>query len=401
MIKTFQSMGSSSWADDDEIDTPTTYAAKPAPAAAPIREEVVIEEEERRDEPARNSGRQYDDHEAGGRGGRGRRNSGDNYEHKQREKLPVPDHGPFKSYVGNLPYSMSEDDLADYFEGCTVTDVRIPIDYSSGRPKGFAYIEFGDRESLVRALEYDGKTIDKRAIRVDVAGEKKSGGRDGAFFQKRDGGDRYGDRGGNDRYNDRGGNDRFNDRSGGRGDNYGDRRGGDRYNRDGDDRRAPRTEREHAAPAASAGPVERPKLSLLPRTKSKEEADNAAAASRANPFGDAKPRDERAVKPAADRAPRQDVKTGDRQQGGGRGGRGDKAAGGRGDKGGRGDGKPTRSDGEWTRGGASVEEKKAPKAKPAKSEKKPVEAPVFKPAAQQTKTVNAFSALGGDDSDSD
>ncbi|KAH9191411.1 hypothetical protein AeNC1_006613 [Aphanomyces euteiches] len=368
MIKSFQSMGSSSWADDDELDEQPTAYAKPA---APIHEEHVIEEEPREEQappPSRGNSRYNDEYE-GGRGGRGRRNSGEY--HEKREKLPVPEVGPFKSYVGNLPYSISEDELAEFFAGCNVTDVRIPIDYHSNRPKGFAYMEFADRDSLIHALEFDGKKINQRAIRVDVAGEKKGGRQDSAFFQKRDNYAREDRHQRDDRYQRE-----------------------DRYHREDrrDDRRAEHDQSGHQDEA----PVERRKLALAPRSKSKDETD-APASRPSNIFGNAKPRDERNVKPVADR-PRQEAPKDQREQGNRRG---DK----RGDKGGRGDGKQSRADGDWGRGNAAAsaapQEKKAPKAKAAKAEREPAKAAVFKPAPTTTKTVNAFSALGGDDSDSD
>ncbi|RHZ01717.1 hypothetical protein DYB37_004810 [Aphanomyces astaci] len=325
------------------------------------------------------------------------------------------------SYVGNLPYSVQEDDLADFFAGCAIKEIRIPIDYNTNRPKGFAYVEFEDRNSLVHALEFDGKvylptelyTVNQRAIRVDVAGERKGGRQDNGFFQKRDGGggDRYAreDRGG-DRYNNR---DQRDDRGSQRSDgNWGaDRRPRDDHHHH--DRRAPREDTEIDAHTTSTGPAERPKLSLKPRTKSKE--DVAQATRSANVFGDAKPRDERNVKPVADRpAARHDSSDRPQRDGpggrGGRGGRGDRVegAGGRGDKGGRGGGggdvsKPSRSDGDWGRGGAAsaaaaaVVEKKVKKPK---ADKDLTKTAVFKPAAVATKVVNAYSVFNND-SDSD
>ncbi|RHY97762.1 hypothetical protein DYB31_001703 [Aphanomyces astaci] len=386
-----------------------------SPAVAPIREAAIPREEAPRQASPSRGQRHHDDHHDAGHGaGRGRRNSGDNFE--KREKLPVPDYGP---YVGNLPYSVQEDDLADFFAGCAIKEIRIPIDYNTNRPKGFAYVEFEDRNSLVHALEFDGQvylptelyTVNQRAIRVDVAGERKGGRQDNGFFQKRDGGggDRYAreDRGG-DRYNNR---DQRDDRGSQRSDgNWGaDRRPRDDHHHH-HDRRAPREDTEIDAHTTSTGPAERPKLSLKPRTKSKE--DVAQATRSANVFGDAKPRDERNVKPVADRpAARHDSSDRPQRDGsggrGGRGGRGDRVegAGGRGDKGGRGGdvSKPTRSDGDWGRGGAAsaaaaaVVEKKVKKPK---ADKDLTKTAVFKPAAVATKVVNAYSVFNND-SDSD
>ncbi|ETW05716.1 hypothetical protein, variant [Aphanomyces invadans] len=298
-MATFQTLPTSSWADEvDDFEVPVPVAA-PA-AAAPVREVATRVESPRRLTSPRNSRPgQHDDYDAPGHGARGRRYSGDNFD--RRDKLPVPDVGPFKSYVGNLPYAVHPDDLVDLFAGCNIQDIRLPQDHS-GRPKGFAYVEFGDRESLMRALELDGETLNQRTIRVDVAGDRKGGRNDNGFFHKRDGGDRYG----GDRYQreDRYGRD---DRGPQRSDGHW---GADRRRENRGDRRAPRDDIDHQPTA----PAERPKLTLKPRTKSKEDVVEGGARP-ANVFGDAKPRDETKVKASADRPAAMDARleSGDRR----------------------------------------------------------------------------------------
>lgn len=53
------------------------------------------------------------------------------------------------------------------------------INKETGRSKGFGYITFADRESLVTALQANGEEIASRKIRVDVADDMgNSGDRD-------------------------------------------------------------------------------------------------------------------------------------------------------------------------------------------------------------------------------
>ncbi|KDO34287.1 hypothetical protein SPRG_19104 [Saprolegnia parasitica CBS 223.65] len=385
-MSNFASFGATSWADDEAEDH-SAFQAAPA-----RRTEHVIEEEERHHAEPEPRGGRYQEEER-----RPRRDSG---EYQKREPQPIPEYGPFKCYVGNLPYQMNADDIAEFFQGLAVTDVHVVSDRETGRPKGFAYVTFDDRKSLEDALSANGEMIDNRPIRIDVASEKK--GRDTSFGNR--GGDRGFDRPTRD---DRFGGDRYGGRDGGRdgGDRYGQRDGGDRYGqRDGGDRHGGRGGDRYARnDDRREEPKERPKLSLLPRTQSNEAKE---ASQRANIFGDAKPRDESKYlerkKAEADKPKVHDDRDSAR---GGRGGRGEPRAGGRGDKpAGRGDNKPaapTRSDGDWVRGGAAAAvEAKAKPAKKTEAKKQPAKAAVFKPTAASTKVVNNFNVLG-DDSDSD
>lgn len=36
-------------------------------------------------------------------------------EHRPRQQVPVPNHPPFTAYVGNLPFNITEEQLAEYF----------------------------------------------------------------------------------------------------------------------------------------------------------------------------------------------------------------------------------------------------------------------------------------------
>ncbi len=83
---------------------------------------------------------------------------------------------------------MNEDDLADFLGNQdAITDIRFPRDHATDRPKGFAYVEFADREALVQSLELDGTMAGGRALKIDVAVEKERKPRQqsGGFFEKR------------------------------------------------------------------------------------------------------------------------------------------------------------------------------------------------------------------------
>ena len=67
-------------------------------------------------------------------------------------------------------------------------------DVESGRLKGFGYVDFEDRQSLIDALDMNDNMMQNRKIKVDLATNSQrdnAGGRDGGRFGDRRGGDRY------------------------------------------------------------------------------------------------------------------------------------------------------------------------------------------------------------------
>lgn len=113
-----------------------------------------------------------------------------------------------KLYVGNLPFSTTEDSLRSTFSQCgTVSSAKLITDRDTGRSKGFAFVEMStDDEAQAAISKFDGKEFDGRAMRVNEAKpqEPRSGGFGGGGGSRGGfGGDRGGNRGGNrggDRY---------------------------------------------------------------------------------------------------------------------------------------------------------------------------------------------------------
>lgn len=70
-------------------------------------------------------------------------------------------------YVSNVSFDATEDDFHSHFESCgEIENVTIPTLYSSGRPKGFAFIRFVTREGRTKALAMDGSEMVQRTIGV-------------------------------------------------------------------------------------------------------------------------------------------------------------------------------------------------------------------------------------------
>jgi RNA recognition motif-containing protein len=76
-----------------------------------------------------------------------------------------------KLYVGNLPFSSTENDLFNVFsEHGTVTSARVVIDRETGRSKGFAFVEMGSDDEAVRAAQLlNGKQFMGRPLTVNEA----------------------------------------------------------------------------------------------------------------------------------------------------------------------------------------------------------------------------------------
>lgn len=112
-------------------------------------------------------------------------------------------------YVGNMPYSMTEEELKGLFGAYgTVTNARVIMDRDTNRPKGFAFVEMSNDEEAKAAIEaINGTQQGGRALIVNEARPKEERPRREGGFR---GGDRGGFRGGFRGGNDRGG--RFSDR---------------------------------------------------------------------------------------------------------------------------------------------------------------------------------------------
>ncbi|CAL8468599.1 g8139 [Coccomyxa elongata] len=265
---------------------------------------------------------------------------------------PLPDHPPFKVFIGNIPYDATESEMADVFTPLQVVDVHIIKHRDTNKPRG-CFVEFGTRADLEKGLMKDGAVVLGRPIRVDVAEDRpdraqRSGGFGGRSDRDFDGGrDRrrgygFGDGGYED---ERRGGSGFEDRrrgggGGGFADTYGPDRGRPRdggFGRSGydDDEtrggRRPmggpeRTERgyggfsgrheeetggdrwghisrepaqlpvRHTPPVQEAAEpavhTDRPKITLAPRSEEPAPEQPAPApVKKSNPFGDAKPID--------------------------------------------------------------------------------------------------------------
>jgi hypothetical protein len=132
-------------------------------------------------------------------------------------------------YVGNLSWSMTNEDLAALFEQFgTVGSAKILTDKFSGRSKGFAFVEMENAEEAQAAISQLNDTeVQGRKIVVNEAQPKKD---DGGFKKRSFGGGGGGFRGGSGGGGYKGGGGGY--KGGGGGGYKGGNGGGGGYNRD-------------------------------------------------------------------------------------------------------------------------------------------------------------------------
>ncbi|XP_031788379.1 polyadenylate-binding protein 2 isoform X3 [Nasonia vitripennis] len=70
-------------------------------------------------------------------------------------------------YVGNVDYGATAEELEQHFHGCgSINRVTILCNKFDGHPKGFAYIEFAERDSVQTAMAMDDSMFRGRQIKV-------------------------------------------------------------------------------------------------------------------------------------------------------------------------------------------------------------------------------------------
>jgi RNA recognition motif-containing protein len=82
-----------------------------------------------------------------------------------------------KVFVGNLNFDTTSDELQELFApGDEAVQVVLPTDRMSGRPRGFAFVEFTTEEQAAEAIQkFDGFELAGRKLRVNEATDERRG----------------------------------------------------------------------------------------------------------------------------------------------------------------------------------------------------------------------------------
>jgi RNA recognition motif-containing protein len=97
-------------------------------------------------------------------------------------------------YVGNLAFHTTENTLLQTFSSCgTVTEAKLVLDRETGRSRGFAFVSMAtDAEANAAIEQLNGADLDGRALRVNIAEERRPSGGGGGFRGGGGGGPRGG-----------------------------------------------------------------------------------------------------------------------------------------------------------------------------------------------------------------
>jgi len=85
-------------------------------------------------------------------------------------------------YIGSVDYGSTPEELQEHFKSCgQINRITILVDKYSGHPKGFAYVEFADEQSVQNSLLLNGSLFRGRQLKVmqkrtNVPGFLKGGG---------------------------------------------------------------------------------------------------------------------------------------------------------------------------------------------------------------------------------
>jgi nucleolin len=78
----------------------------------------------------------------------------------------------FGIFVGNISYKCTENDLKKFFKDCgKVLDVRL-AKKPDGKLKGFAHVDFENKEAMEKAVEKNGQEMQGRALKIDKSSRK-------------------------------------------------------------------------------------------------------------------------------------------------------------------------------------------------------------------------------------
>lgn len=91
-----------------------------------------------------------------------------------------------KMYVGNLPFSATEDSVRELFAAHgSVEKVALVNDRDTGQPRGFGFVEMSSADAQKAMQSLNGKDFGGRPLKVNEAQDKPRGGGGGGGYGRR------------------------------------------------------------------------------------------------------------------------------------------------------------------------------------------------------------------------
>lgn len=82
-----------------------------------------------------------------------------------------------KLYVGNLPFTATEDSVRALFAPHgTVEKISLISDRDTGRPRGFGFVEMSNADASRAMQALNGQDFDGRALKINEAQDRGAGG---------------------------------------------------------------------------------------------------------------------------------------------------------------------------------------------------------------------------------
>ncbi|MBC8330106.1 MAG: RNA-binding protein [Planctomycetes bacterium] len=80
-------------------------------------------------------------------------------------------------YVGNLPFTVDDDELRDLFaQFGDIQSAKIIMDRETGRPRGFGFVEMGDADGQKAIEALNGFSMQGRELRINEAQPREDRG---------------------------------------------------------------------------------------------------------------------------------------------------------------------------------------------------------------------------------
>ncbi|KAJ2775855.1 Nucleolar protein 13 [Coemansia nantahalensis] len=97
---------------------------------------------------------------------------------KTKKSKPKDDEGPAKPkrskwgvWVGNLSYTTTKDDIAEFLKPCKGTISRINLPRKAGKTRGFAYVDFDSAEPVSLAVAHSEQMLNGRPVLIKDASD--------------------------------------------------------------------------------------------------------------------------------------------------------------------------------------------------------------------------------------
>ncbi|KAJ1950621.1 Nucleolar protein 13 [Linderina macrospora] len=96
---------------------------------------------------------------------------------EEKTKKAKKPRSEYSVWVGNLPFSVTREDLEEFFKPCGGNITRINLPKKNNKIKGFAYVDFDTESAMTLAMAHSEQKIGRRAVLIKSASDFVKTGR--------------------------------------------------------------------------------------------------------------------------------------------------------------------------------------------------------------------------------